>query len=302
MISNSVSNNMYKPVKYGFNTDTQNYPTPNQSTNYVRAQLPSPTKEHNNVTPAEIPKNPIQSPDNKKPIPDDKNISQISNIESGKVKMIPSEIPDISFAPMKWSRDLVLYENKKRVISKTYYFTYDGESFPGVVTDAGGRIYLYDRNGKFHRPLKYLHRTGDPYSFYHAGFREENDNRKFNNNYIDLGTLEILQSALQSSVNGKYNVKITNNDSFMTNWMRATSPNENEKLRYWNGNVTKLNKQYQKNILTYSIPIAIFAPFTIPTIGIILRNNKIAKRNDVQGSANIELPNNGYVDSLLTKS
>ena len=201
------------------------------------------------------------------------NKTEISKNEP--VVPLASEMTDISFVPMPWSRDLILYENKKPATLKTYYFNYNNQTFAGIITDDKGKIYIYDRNAEFHRPLKHLHRIGDPYSGYHAGFREETGKKANQGNYIDLGTLEILQAALQSSAGGKYNVKITNDDSFMTNWMRATSPNETEKLRYWNDNIVKLNPKYRKNILSYGMPFLIGSAIIIPStlLGISIAHN-----------------------------
>lgn len=212
------------------------------------------------------------------------NKTEISKNEP--VVPLASEMTDISFVPMPWSRDLILYENKKPATLKTYYFNYNNQTFAGIITDDKGKIYIYDRNAEFHRPLKHLHRIGDPYSGYHAGFREETGKKANQGNYIDLGTLEILQAALQSSAGGKYNVKITNDDSFMTNWMRATSPNENEKLRYWNGNVVKLHNKRNKHLLSYGIPLIVASATIIPMalLGISLNNDGVIPSPEVNNA------------------
>ncbi len=284
-----MGSNVYKPVKYNFNANSPSHNSPVNLGNRVRIPLQTQHSEQNTPKP-EI-----------KPVTaDDKSVNKGNDSE--KIMPNPSEMLDISFAPRGWSRDLVLFENKKPAVSKTYHFNYEGKNFAGVVTDSKGRIYLYDKSSDFHRPLKYLHRSGDPYSAYHAGFKEERKNIKLRRNYIDLGTLEILQAALQSSVGGKYTVKINHNDGFVTNWMHATSPNENEKLRYWNGNVTKLNNKSQKNLLTYATPLAFIAPVMMPFVRLTPWTNKRKKMRSLQDSPHIKTPNNKYADSLLEKA
>lgn len=285
--NNSVGSgsNAYKPVRYEFNA--------NNNANHIQVSLK--TKEQ----PVPTPK-PEQKPDPQS-VPASSVASGSAGVSPEKTTLHPSEIPDISFAPCSWSRNLILYENKKPAISKKYYFNYDGKTFAGVITNDKGHIYLYDRSSDFYRPLKHLHRHGDPYSQYHAGFKEESNKKQSKSNYINLGALEILQVALQSSAGGKYTVKINPNDSFMANWMYATSPIANEKFRHWNGSVTKLNTQRHKKLLPYVVPLTIGLPITL-AIQKIIRNKKQQKMRLSEDTNNFNIPSDTYTDSLIDKA
>ncbi len=278
MTYNSVGSgsNAYKPVRYNFNA--------NNNANHIQVSLK--TKEQPVPTPKPEKKPETQS---------------VSGVSPEKITLHPSEIPDISFAPSSWSRNLILYENKKPAISKKYHFNYDGKTFAGVMTNDKGHIYLYDRSSDFYRPLKHLHRYGDPYSQYHAGFKEETNKKQSKSNYINLGALEILQAALQSSAGGKYTVKINPNDSFMVNWMYATSPTTDEKFRHWNGSVTKLNTQRHKKLLPYVVPLTLGLPITI-AIQKIIQNTKRKKMRLSEDSNNFNIPSDNYADTLIDKA
>ncbi|MFT6213607.1 MAG: hypothetical protein ACJARD_001749 [Alphaproteobacteria bacterium] len=181
-------------------------------------------------------------------------------------------IPVVSFVGNPYSRDIVLQENGKPATLRKFDFSYAGENFAGVTTDASGRIYLYDREEKFYRPLKHLKRTGDQFSAYHAGFREKIKSNKISSNYIDLGSLETLQAALQQSNGDKNRIKINNdsidNAGFLINWMLATSPNLDHKTRYWNDNIIKMRNKREKNLFTYLLPLLIAAPALGAIIGL----------------------------------
>jgi hypothetical protein len=285
MTYNSVSNGStaYKPVRYEFNANN-NANNIQVSLKPKEPSLPQPKTEQKIEPKAEM-----------------LSVPEASKVSSERITLHPSEMPEISFAPSSWSRNLILYENKKPAISKKYYFNYDGKTFAGVMTNDKGHIYLYDRSSDFYRPLKHLHRYGDPYSQYHAGFKEESNKKKSKSNYINLGALEILQAALQSSAGGKYAVKINPNDSFMVNWMYATSPITDEKFRYWNSSVTKLNTQRYKKLLPLVVPYTIGLPITL-AIQKIIQNNKRKKTLLSEDNNNFNTPNDNYADTLIDKT
>jgi hypothetical protein len=282
MTYDSLGSNAYKHVRYGFNADNR----PSDLSINLREKL---------QTPIIKPKLEAAS-EQKKEIPE-KSVDAVTMPISEKVTIPPSEMLDISFKKIGGSRNLVLYENKKPAISKEYHFNYDNKTFAGIVTDKKGQIYLYDRSSDFYRPLKHLGRQGDPYSGYHAGFKEERNNDIIRGNYINLGTLEILQAALQSTVGGKYAVKINHNDSFMTNWMDATSPSDNQKFRYWNGNVTQLNTS---NLIGKIILKVATTPFGASAMQ--KRRKKRKNTRLLEENSNLKIPHEKYTDTLIDNS
>jgi hypothetical protein len=269
-----MRNNGFKTVQYNWNANKPSNISANNFDNHIRIPL-NPIIKNTEILKKDVPESKSsdkatdKATDNANSTVEKKSIQNINTTQNIKPDM--SEMPEISFVPQAWSRDLILFENNKPAVSKTYHFNYKGKNFPGIITDSIGKIYIYDRANDFHRPLKHLQRIGDIYSGYHAGFQEV-QGKKNTGHYIDLGTLEVLQAALKSSVGGKYNVAIHDDDSFMTNWMRATSENETEKLRYWNDNVSKLDSKTRKNLnwLLYAgIAGGIIIPSTLLTISLI---------------------------------
>lgn len=286
MTYDSLGSNAYKHVRYGFNADSR----PSDFSIPLREKFQPPV-----IKPKFEAKTELKP---KKEIPEKSlDIDAVRMPISEKATIHPSEMLDISFQVIRGSRNLMLYENKKPAISKTYHFNYNNKTFAGIVTDKKGQIYLYDRSTNFYRPLKHLRRRGDPYSGYHAGFKEERNDDVLRGNYINLGALEILQAALQSTVGGKYTVKINNNDRFMTNWMDATSPNDNQKFRYWNGNVTRLNIN---NMVGKIVLMVATTPFGASEIQ--KRRKKRKTTRLLEENNNLKIPHEKYTDTLIDNS
>lgn len=260
----SVLNNFQK-VRYAGSDNAITLSSPVKPTQ--KPQLKSEPESEENIK-----ETPPKKPEENNNTKDTDNISKTQPLAMTQTKGLSLRRPKVSIFPSRLSRDLFLHEDGKPAISKTYQFKYEEEVFPGVVTDKDGRIYLYDRGKGFHRPLKHLHREGDEYSFYHAGFREKLGYKYASNHYIDLGSLEVLQAAIQSSVKGSNIVEITKdnieNDGFMINWMRATSSDKKHRGRYWNDNVWKLNSKRDRNWMKYALPAALAAPLVGSAIGL----------------------------------